>query len=71
MMRHHVDANGSFPHFAGDETGIGEELLFICAANMAVCQNIATLSRCCVKVRKTLSEKNRSLKTHEFSAQKP
>jgi len=69
-MRHHVDANGSFPHFAGDETGIGEELLSICTANMAVCQNIATLSRCCVKVRKTLSEKtSRSLKTHEFSAE--
>jgi len=49
MMRHHVDANGSFPHFAGDETGIGEELLSICAANMAVCQNIGTLKLCCVK----------------------
>lgn len=29
--------------------GIREELLFICTANMAVWQNIATSSRCCVK----------------------
>jgi len=57
MMRHHVDANGSFPHFAGDETGIGEELLFICAANMAVCQNIATLKLCCVKNWRAIPEK--------------
>ena len=45
MMRNQVNTNGLFSRFLAErKKNLNKSFLFICAANMAVCQDIAPVS---------------------------